>query len=117
MRKTAAPSHSKRGRVLNEAWMRIQTIGTLAMGVTVGGFAHNPGVESLAHPALRGGLLSACGALAGMVMLTTYTQYLLPGALIALRVIESAALVGAALIAGEPALAYGALGRGCWWCG
>jgi hypothetical protein len=97
--------------------MRFQTIGILEMGVTVGGFAHNPGVESLAHPALRGGLLSACGALAGMVMLTTYTQYLLPGALIALRVIESAALVGAALVAGEPGLAYGALGRGCWWCG
>jgi hypothetical protein len=26
---------SERGRVLNEAWMRFQTIGTLAMGVTV----------------------------------------------------------------------------------
>ena len=25
---------SERGRVLNEAWMRFQTIGTLAMGVT-----------------------------------------------------------------------------------
>ena len=25
----------ERGRVLNEAWMRFQTIGTLAMGVTV----------------------------------------------------------------------------------
>jgi hypothetical protein len=56
-------------------------------------------------------LLSACGALAGMIMLTTYRQYLLPGALIALRAIESAALVGAALIAGEAGLALGALGR------
>ncbi len=83
----------------------------LTGAVTVGGFAHNPGVESLAHPALRGVLVSACGALAGMVMLTTYRQYLLPGALIALRAIESAALVGAALIAGEPGLALGALGR------
>jgi hypothetical protein len=83
----------------------------LTGAVTVGGFAHNPGVESLAHPALRGVLLSACGALAGMVMLTTYRQYLLPGALIALRAIESAALVGAALVAGEPGLAYGALGQ------
>jgi len=83
----------------------------LTGAVTVVGFAHNPGVESLAHPALRGVLLSACGALAGMVMLTTYRQYLLPGALIALRTIESAALVGAALVAGEPGLVYGALGR------
>jgi uncharacterized membrane protein len=83
----------------------------LTGAVTVGGFAHNPGVESLAHPALRAVLLSACGALAGVVMLTTYRQYLLPGALIALRAIESAALVGAALVAGEPGLALGALGR------
>ena len=83
----------------------------LTGAVTVGGFVGNPGVESLAHPALRGVLVSACGALAGMVMLTTYRQYLLPGALIALRAIESAALVGAALVAGEPGLAFGALGR------
>jgi Domain of unknown function (DUF389) len=79
--------------------------------VTVGGFAHNPGVHSLAHPVLRGVLVSACGALAGMVMLTTYRRYLLPGALIALRAIESAALVGAALVAGKPGLALEALGR------
>ena len=83
----------------------------LTGAVTVGGFARNPGVESLAHPVLRGVLLSACGALAGMVMLTTYRRYLLPGALIALRAIESAALVGAALVAGEAGLALGALGR------
>jgi len=83
----------------------------LTGAVTLGGFTHNAGVESLAHPVLRGVLLSACGALAGMVMLTTYRQYLLPGALIALRAIESAALVGAALVAGEPGLAFGALGR------
>src|SRR5215212_2894284 len=83
----------------------------LTGAVTVGGFAHNPGWSQLVHPVLRGVLLSACGALAGMLMLTTYRQYLLPGALIALRAIESAALVGAALIAGEPGLAFGALGR------
>jgi hypothetical protein len=39
------------------------------------------------------------------------SQYLLPGALIALRAIESAALVGAALVAGEAGLALAALGR------
>ena len=83
----------------------------LTGAVPVGGFARNSGVEALAHPVLRGVLLSACGALAGMVMLTTYRRHLLPGALIALRAIESAALVGAALIAGEPGLALGALGR------
>lgn len=63
-------------------------------GVTTAGeFAHNHAVKSLAHPALRGMLLSACGAL------------------IALLIIKSAALVGAALAAGDPGLAYAALGR------
>src|SRR3712207_5768797 len=47
---------SERGRVLNEAWMRFQTIGTLAMGVTVatwrlGGLK---GAESDIDPALAG---------------------------------------------------------------
>ena len=83
----------------------------LTGAVTLGGFVGNHGVHSLAHPAVRGVLLSACGALAGIVMLTTYRQYLLPGALIALRAIESAALVGAALVAGEAGLALAALGR------
>ena len=55
--------------------------------------------------------MSAFGALAGMVMVTSHRQNLLPGALIALMIIESAALVGAALAAGEPGLALGALGR------
>jgi hypothetical protein len=79
--------------------------------VTVGGFVGNLGVHSVAHLAPRGVLLSACGALGGMLMLTTHRQYLLPGTLIALRAIESAALVGAALIASEPGLALGALER------
>jgi hypothetical protein len=50
---------SERGRVLNEAWTRFQTIGTLAMGVTVatwrlGGLKEAEGatpVESGAEPA------------------------------------------------------------------
>lgn len=78
---------------------------------TVGEFVGNHEVKSLADPELRSMLLSACGALAGMVMLTSYRRYLLPGALIALLIIEAAALVGAALAAGEPGLAYGALVR------
>jgi hypothetical protein len=78
---------------------------------TVGEFVGNHEVKSLADPEPRSMLLSACGALAGMVMLTSYRRYLLPGALIALLIIEAAALVGAALAAGEPGLAYGALVR------
>jgi hypothetical protein len=69
----------------------------LVGAVSVGGFVGNPGVHSVAHLAPRGVLLSACGALGGMLMLTTHRQYLLPGALIALRAIESAALVASRL--------------------
>lgn len=53
----------------------------------------------------------ACVALAGVIMLTSYRRYLIPGALIMLLIIEAAALVGAALAAGEPGPAYGALVR------
>ena len=49
-------------------------------------------------------LLSGCGALAGMVMLLSRRHYLIPGALVALLVIEAAALIGVALAAGEPGL-------------
>jgi hypothetical protein len=83
----------------------------LAGVATVGRLVGNHEVRSLGHPVLRDALLAACGALAGMVMITSYRRYLLPGALIALTIIEAAALVGAALAAGEPGLALGALGR------
>ena len=46
-----------------------------------------------------------------MIMLTSYRQYLVPGALIALMIIEAAGVVGVALMAGEPALALEGLGR------
>ena len=47
---------SERGRVLNEAWMRFQTIGTLAMGVTVATwrFGGLKEAESDIDPALAG---------------------------------------------------------------
>jgi hypothetical protein len=64
----------------------------------------NPEVRNLAEPGLREILLSACGALAGMVMLLSRWRYLIPGALVALLVIEAAALIGVALAAGEPGL-------------
>ena len=68
---------SERGRVLNEAWMRFQTIGTLAMGVTVamwrlGGLKRaesdlDPTLAGLKNILLGGALVtSVASALVGM---------------------------------------------------
>ena len=67
-------------------------------------FTINPEVRNLSEPGLREVLLSAFGALAGMVMLLSRRHYLIPGALVALLVIEASALIGVALAAGEPGL-------------
>jgi hypothetical protein len=67
-------------------------------------FTINPEVRNLAEPGLREVLLSGFGALAGMVMLLSRRHYLIPGALVALLVIEASALIGVALAAGEPGL-------------
>jgi uncharacterized membrane protein len=49
--------------------------------------------------------------LAGMVMMLSYRLNLIPGALIALMIIEAAAMVGMALAAGELELMYEGLKR------
>jgi hypothetical protein len=72
--------------------------------VLVEEFNANTEVRNLAEPGLREILVSGCGALAGMVMLLSRRHYLIPGALVALLVIEAAALIGVALAAGEPGL-------------
>jgi hypothetical protein len=72
--------------------------------VLVEEFTINTEVRNLAEPGLREVLLSGCGALAGMVMLLSRRHYLIPGALVALLVIEASALIGVALAAGEPGL-------------
>jgi hypothetical protein len=73
--------------------------------VAVEEFADNPEVQTLADPTLREILISACGAVAGMVLILSYREYLIPGALIALGIIEAAAMIGVGLVAGEPGLA------------
>ena len=73
-------------------------------GVVGEEFTANTEVRSLAEPGLREILLSGCGALAGMVMLLSRRHYLIPGALVALLVIEASALIGVALAAGQPGL-------------
>jgi hypothetical protein len=44
-------------------------------------------------------------------MMLSYRRYLIPGALVALMIIEAAAMVGMALAAGEPRLMYEGLER------
>jgi hypothetical protein len=73
-------------------------------------FVGNSQVQELASLTLREVLLSACGAVAGMIMMLSYRRYLIPGALVALMIIE-AAMVGMALAAGEPTLMYEGLER------
>ena len=46
-----------------------------------------------------------------MIMILTYRLYLVPGALIALEIIEAAAMIGVGLVASEPALAFAGAGR------
>jgi hypothetical protein len=79
--------------------------------VAVEEFADNPEVQTLADPTLREILVSACGAVAGMVLILSYREYLIPGALIALEIIEAAAMIGVGLVAGEPGLALAGAGR------
>jgi hypothetical protein len=68
---------------------------------TIEEFVGNTEVETLIHPTLREMFLSASGAVAGAIMMTSYRLYLIPGALIALEIIEAAAMIGMALVAGE----------------
>jgi hypothetical protein len=79
--------------------------------VAVEEFADNPEVNTLADPTLREILVSASGAVAGMVMILSYREYLVPGALIALEIIEAAAMIGVGLVAGELELAIAGAGR------
>jgi hypothetical protein len=75
--------------------------------VTLEDFVGNSEVESLAYPSWRDIFVSACGAVAGVIMMLSYRLYLIPGALIALEIIEATTLIGMALVAGEPELMYG----------
>jgi hypothetical protein len=69
-------------------------------------FVHNYEVKTLAHIPLREVIVSTCGAVAGMTMVLSHRRYTIPGALIALAVIPAAAMIGVALVAGQPALIY-----------
>ncbi len=78
---------------------------------TVDEFVKNPEVERIAHPTLVEILVSACAAMAGVTMIAAYRRSVIAGPLIALVLIPAAAMIGAAIAAGQLALAYEGLER------
>jgi len=72
--------------------------------VTVDAFVLNPEVEKIAHPTFAEGLVSACGAIAGVVMVAAYRRSVIAGPLIALILVPAAAVAGAGIAAGRPVL-------------
>ena len=61
----------------------------------------NLAVEHLVHPTWKEILVSACGAMAGIVMLLAYRRNVIAGPLIALSLIPATALIGIALVIGR----------------
>lgn len=79
--------------------------------VTAAGFASNPGVQHVAHPTGTALLISAGGALAGVVIQAAYRRSVIAGALIAMRVVDAAAVAGVGLALGERGLILDGLER------
>ena len=73
--------------------------------------AASPVAEQLSHPPAAVLLVSTCGAFAGLVIQVAYRRSVIAGALVAMRLIDAAAIVGAASAAGLPALALQGLER------
>ncbi len=78
----------------------------LTGSATVADFVHNPEVERIAHPTFLDLLVSACGAIAGVVMVAAYRRSVIAGPLVALILIPAAATIGVALVATEPRLIW-----------
>jgi len=64
-------------------------------------FLESPEVRQIAHPTMVDVVVSACAALAGVVMMTAYRRHVIAGPLVALKVIPAAAMIGAALTSGQ----------------
>lgn len=100
-------------------WIMQQTGGT-----SVEGFTENSEVKALAEPTTRELLLSICGSLAGGVMVASYRESFIAGALMALAFIHAAAMIGVGTACGEWHYALEGLERfaldmvliigGCW---
>lgn len=80
-------------------------------GVSAERLAGGAAVHELSYPTALSYIVSACGAAAGMVVLSAYRRSVIAGPLMAMVLVEAAALVGAAPVAGHPALALEGLQR------
>ena len=78
---------------------------------TVAKLVTNSEVQHLAHPVPKDVVLSIAAAAAGLVMITAYRRTVIAGPLIALALIPAAAVVGAALAAGQWSLTGAAAQR------
>jgi hypothetical protein len=86
--------------------------GLRALGAaTEADFVNSEEVKHLTHPEAGDLLLSVCGALAGALIMSSFRKSVLAGALIAVVIINAAAMVGIGLAAGRFDLAGAGLSR------
>jgi hypothetical protein len=76
-----------------------------------GRFITNEHVGELADPSMTSLLISAAGAVAGALVITAYRLPLLPGPIVAVQIVSSAAMVGVAAAAGKGHVSAQALQR------
>lgn len=89
------------------AFLVLRALGLAKPGV----LASSEGVHMVVDPTAADWLVGAGGALAGLVIVTSFREAVLAGALIALALVPAAGLVGVGLVAGDLELALGGLKR------
>jgi Domain of unknown function (DUF389) len=89
------------------AFLVLRALGLAKPGV----LASSEGVHMVVDPTAADWLVGAGGALAGLVIVTSFREAVLAGALIALALVPAAALVGIGVVSGDWALALGGLKR------
>jgi len=61
-------------------------------------FIRNPEVDTLSHPTAKEITVSFCGTLAGAIIIAAYRRSIIAGALIAMVIIQAAALIGVSVV-------------------
>ncbi|HSK59047.1 MAG TPA: DUF389 domain-containing protein [Actinomycetospora sp.] len=89
------------------AFLVLRGLGLAGPGV----LASSEGVHMVVDPTAADWLVGAGGALAGLLIVTSFREAVLAGALIALALVPAAALVGIGVVSGDWALALGGLKR------
>jgi hypothetical protein len=89
------------------AFLVLRALGLAKPGV----LASSEGVHMVVDPTAADWLVGAGGALAGLIIITSFREAVLAGALIALALVPAAALVGIGVVSGDWTLALGGLKR------